>query len=210
MASVEPAYASSFGLAARLDSRVLLDRAVNVRRAYAAFRRAVSEASDLGGVVAAIEELRRSPVHRDLRPSDHDELERLFLRLGRAATGTRDADEGLADARAFAEMLVGVNARQELIEHDLRVLPVVIAHLEMLVTDGRAVLRGHLEKVRGMDDAVEALLSPGLPIDGARILQELRRVECERRRFARMSSEPGRGPGADSASGVDAHPARSA
>lgn len=190
-AAIEPALALRHGMAPRLDARVLVDRSLAVRRALAAFRAvAVREEAAVSDVVAAFEELRRAPASKHLRPADDAELDRLRARLAEAQHDAAALGPVIADLRTFAEMLGTINARQELVEHDLRALPQVLEQLEGLLREGKPVLRGHLEKIRGLDDRIDAMLVPGRGLDGAALVVELRRAHEERRRAAGAGYAP--------------------
>jgi hypothetical protein len=196
--AVEPVFARQHQLAPRLDPKINLKASLAVRRAYSAFRLAVqalptatSDARALRGTLtaarAAIGELARSPSARDLRQCDRSDLLALDARLDGAIAASADRETSqqiLSDVTTFADMLAAVGRRQELLAHDLAALPEMIAELRGLLAQGRPVLRGHVERARGIDDILERLLAPGLVLDGQRLLDELERILGERMRVA--------------------------
>ncbi len=189
--TVEPILATTYGLVRRLTADDVRGRSLAVRRAYTQFRCAIgaldAEASEAGAAEQALRALRVDPAARDFRPSDRVEIDALLTRFerarGRTADDALELERWLADVTAFATMLRAVDRREELITHDLEALPEVLAHVEALLAAGRLVLRGHLEKIRGIDVQIEVLLEPGKPIDAERLRVELRRVLSERRQM---------------------------
>lgn len=195
--AVEPVFAASYGLVPRLNSRKYLDRALGVRRAYTTFRVAITTDetqgdSEIARARAALHELIRSPCFRDVRWPDRSSLLALGQRLDQAwqlGQPNDDARRLVSDVVAFAQMLANIGQREELIEYDLQMLPVVIQQLDELIAAGRPVLRGHLECIRGLDDLVEGLLAPGRPLDGKLLRQHLVRAWGERSRGAGLAGE---------------------
>lgn len=184
---VEPELARSRGLAPRLSSEDERARSLAVRRAYTAFRRGVAGASsDREGLLAVQQALRAlflDVAYRDVRPSDRVQIEALRDRIEDALSqhaSAMDLEHLSSDVSSFASMLRVVARREVLLIHDLEVLPRIIAQVTELLDRGRPILRGHLDPIRGIDDEIEALLDPGLNIDGARLLALLERAHQER------------------------------
>ena len=196
--AVESVYAESYGLVPRLDPRTFLERSLAVRRAYTAFRMAL-KGIDTQGCLAGIERARLAiqdivigPSFRNTRWSDRSEFLALSLRLGAWLSESNDSEEAgrlLGDVCGFAAVLADINRREELLQHDIRLLPRVIDQLEALSETGRPVLRGHLEQVRGIDDGIEELLATGITFDAQTLITELRRVLSERARCAGLPIE---------------------
>jgi DNA-directed RNA polymerase subunit F len=188
-ATVEPALAKAHGLTPRLSSTAQLESSLATRRAFTAFRLAVAEhgatASSLPPIAAVVRALVKSDVFQVVRADDRVELLRIERRLADALSATvndLDASRLLADIRAFADMLSNVNQREELIQYDVQVLPQTITEVEALLAAGRPVLRGHLERVRGVDDRFERLVGSGGTLEASTIVIELRRILAERLR----------------------------
>jgi hypothetical protein len=184
---VEPELARVRGLTPRLSLEAERARSLAVRRAYTHFRRAVQAAArDREGLLQVQQALRAlllDVAYRDVRPSDRVQIEALRDRVedALAMQGSASAIEHLmTDVASFASMLRVVSRREVLVNHDHQVLPQIIAQMSDLMARGRPVLRGHLDAIRGIDDEVEALLEPGLAIDGARLLVLLERAHDER------------------------------
>jgi hypothetical protein len=189
-ATVEPILAATYGLQPRLSVSEERARSLAVRRAYTQFRRAVLAASPdrhgLAAVRTALGALFSDPAFRAARPSDRVELQALAGRVEAVSPqgDHLDVERLLSDVTSFATMLRIVDRREVLLIHDLEVLPEVIDHVTALLHAGKPVLRGHLDRIRGIDDRVESLLDPGLQIDGWRLVGELERVWGERRQIA--------------------------
>ncbi len=184
---VEPELARVRGLAPRLSMEAERARSLAVRGAYTAFRRTVDAAPEdregLCEVQRALRTLVLDVAYRDARPSDRVQIEALRDRVEDAMAlrvGAADSARLLTDVRSFASMLRIVGRREVLMTHDLEVLPQIIGQVRDLMARGRPVLRGHLDGIRGIDDAVEALLDPGRSIDPTQLLAELERAQGER------------------------------
>lgn len=184
---VEPELARVRGLTPRLSLEAERARSLAVRRAYTAFRRSVQAASSDRDGLLAVQQALRSLVldvaYRDARPSDRVQIEALRDRIEDAVTlrvSAADLARLLTDVGAFASMLRMVGRREVLVTHDLEVLPQIIGQVRDLMARGRPVLRGHLDAIRGIEDAVEALLDPGRSIDAAQLLEQLERAHAER------------------------------
>lgn len=143
--AVENAICASEGL-----SRILthlfhgeLNRLLQVRRAYAVFRQTVAAGGPatlenvrerLRGAVIGIAQLVGSDVYRDFRASDRRRIESLQSRLigWLDATQEEDALAGLRlwqDVASVSELLLEVNKRAELREHDQAMAAMACARL---------------------------------------------------------------------------------
>jgi hypothetical protein len=195
--AVEPVLANAYGLPPRLATNPLLEASLLVRRAYTAFRIAISDhaaqgAPGLQGALGALRDLAHSPIRQHFRWCDRTEMAALQRRLEALTGETHQLDDlrlstierALGDAAAFAGVLASVSRRPELVEHDLRVLPTIIDQLVASAGSGKPVLFGHLERIRGIDDALERFLVGTRVPDPSYLLVELRRVLTERKRFS--------------------------
>lgn len=186
--TVEPILAATYGLQPRLSGDEERVRSLAIRRAYTQFRRSVADlAPDAAGIAAAAQALTAlcaDASARDFRPSDRVEIDALIARRRSASGDDVALGRWLGDVLAFASMLRAVDRREVLLTHDLAALPEVIEHVRSLVREGRPVLRGHLDRIRGIDDTVESMLEPGRSVDGERLVSELERVWAERRQTA--------------------------
>lgn len=141
--------------------------ALVVRRMYATFRRALREPTDdspeamlmavryAGGALAA---LLTSPDYAELRASDRIVLRRLRERVLAWARERKSVVEGqriLADVATTADLLRGINRRQELRAHDRGVLE---RTADGPTHDVRAWLAA-LDLLIGLDDALDDLLA---------------------------------------------------
>ncbi len=140
--------------------------ALTVRQLYATFRRSLRAPTDdspeavltavryAGGALAA---LITSPDYGEVRASDRMVLRRLRERALTWARGDRNPVEGrrlIADLDTTADLLRGINDRQELRAHDRAVIAAALA------ADGEPPesWRARLESLRGLDDALDDAL----------------------------------------------------
>lgn len=148
--------------------------AVDTRAAYFAFvSRLPAEDPDAGalegralerGVRLAgteIAKLMGRDVYEDLRVEDRLELRTLQRRLLAWLLGPRDVQEGrrlLSDLSAFASLLMEVNRRPVLVEHDRELLQRLQVALHRGVVDA-AALRDELPTLRGRDPDLDDLIA---------------------------------------------------
>lgn len=197
--AVEPVLAKAYGLAPRLKMEPLLEASILVRRAYTTFRLSVVHPSDerldrLMVVRNALYDLARNPAAQHYRLSDRKEIACLQERLETLASEQPQGsvystaiEHAIGDVIAFSEVLAGVGRRPELVAHDLRVLPTIIEQVQANLAQGKPVLLGHLERVRGVDDALELFIrTRGVP-DSPYLVLELNRILTERRRAVGVS-----------------------
>lgn len=197
--TVEPELAAAYSLVPRLDPQTFVQRSLAVRRIYAAFRVRVEDVEGAAPDMvesgrAALRELSADPAFVHVRETDRSALGRLDERLRtwqerRRAGEAPDevAEQLVSDLKAAAEMLSAVERRQELLQYDLTTLPRVMDHVQQILASERPLLRGHLERVRGVDTAVDRLLMPGRPLMGAAILEQLKRVLDDRLQAAGLT-----------------------
>lgn len=154
-----------------LDFETELEISLQVRRAYGKFRRHVND-FELGAVggsaieqalnnaATAIALLTGRDVYVELRVSDRVELRALQKRLmDWTVTSRHDARAGqrlLEDLRAFVELLSQVNHRQELREHDRKLLARLLdGGADEAETPG---FRSDLDCLAGLDEELDQLL----------------------------------------------------
>lgn len=158
-----------------------LASALVVRRLYAGFRRELRRPDGDGAeavlvalryAAGAIATMTTAPDYGDVRAADRAILRNLHQRLVTWARGPRDAATGrhlLADVWTCADLLRGINKRQELRAHDA-------ALIAALVSDPAPALPGwwaRLEALIGLDDQLDAAIAAG---DGAAALTHLERL----------------------------------
>lgn len=152
-----------------------LDSALAVRRLYATFRRALRAPTDdspeavlaavryAGGALAA---LVTEPDYADVRASDRAVLRALRERALTWARGDRAVLTGqqlLADVETCADLLRGINRRQELRAHDLELITALCAD-----RSGAPSWWTQLEALVGLDDVLDAVLAEArITDDGA-------------------------------------------
>jgi hypothetical protein len=174
LCALDRAMARASDTPAYLDYLSELELSLRVRACYARFRRRVLEGGDdvrtveqvlarlrrTGGEIAVIVGL---PVYPDLRLNDRMQLRGLQQRIIAWLSTGRDLGEGLSiwrDVSAFVAILRHVGRRQELFEHDARV---VLGALESLARHG--TISGpsfcDLLMLDGRDDDVDALIASG-------------------------------------------------
>lgn len=168
-----------------------LETSLQVRRVYGKFRRHLLDfepseeagsrvEQQLNNAATAIARLIGRDVYLDLRVTDRVELRNLQGRLIDWTTRSRhDARAGqrlLEDIRAFVELLAQVNHRQELREHDQRIVPGVLDELAQHpgTESVPAELRGTLERLYGLEDELDRRLQGriAVPIDAVRTVLE--------------------------------------
>ncbi len=174
------------GIEAALYGVALLEqrRALAIRSVFVAFRgemRAVVEGGEslreqLARVRTWLERMRDGRGRRRLRIADRIQVESFLARIDGAARGADGA--GICrDVAAFAEVLLEVNRRAELREHDGRLAARLARELEarplVIETIG---FRRQLQLLRGRDDGLDEALEAGA--DGALILARLQAVRA--------------------------------
>lgn len=176
--AVENAICASEGL-----SRILthlyhgeLNRSLQVRRAYAEFRQTVAAGGPaalenvrerLRGAVIGIAQLVGSDIYRDFRASDRRRIESLQSRLIEwlDATQEEDALAGLRlwqDVATISELLLEVNKRAELREHDQAMAAMACArlfHADDVPTAIPSDLDLRLQSLFGRDEELDHLIA---------------------------------------------------
>ena len=192
LSAIDRAIARAAGSAPNLDYVSELELSLRVRRCYARFRRQVLAGGEEPETAEQIEKrLRRAgteiavivglPIYPALRLGDRAQLRSLQQRImSWLKSPRREPASGLqirSDVCGFAAMLADVNRRQELFEHDARV---VLGALESLSAVTRVSERTFAELVtlEGRDDGVDALLAEGSR-DARAWLAVLERVAAE-------------------------------
>lgn len=145
--------------------------AVETRAAYYVFVSDLAKAErDLGDRDVArvirlagtgIAQLIGRDIYDDLRIEDRMEMRRLQVRLFawlRQGTDAREAHRLMGDIRAFASLIMQVNGRPALIEHDRHTLTKLAAALRMPGTDKVAFYR-ILKSIRGRDEHLDRLIN---------------------------------------------------
>jgi hypothetical protein len=143
-----------------------LASAIAVRRLYARFRRALRRPEGAGPqavlgalryAAGALATLVASREYVELRASDRALLRRLRERVFAWSRNTQEVERGLQlldDIWTAADLLRGINRRQELHAHDRRC---VASLLGSAGTDARTWL-AELESLLGLDDTLDALI----------------------------------------------------
>jgi hypothetical protein len=140
--------------------------ALAVRRAYAAFRKALRRPEDESpeAVMAAVRyaagalaTLMAAPAYSDIRVSDRIALrglQRRALAWARDDKSSRGGLRLLSDVWTCADLLRGINQRQELKVHDAA----LIQSLRLGPAGDPGEWRARLERLTGLDDELDALL----------------------------------------------------
>lgn len=173
LCAIDRAMARASDTPAYLDFLSELELSLRVRRCYARFRsRVLAGGGEVTGPDDVLAALRRTgteiavvvglPLYPSLRLNDRLQLRGLQQRI-LAWIRTRDLGVGLSiwrDVSAFVAILRHVDRRQELFEHDARV---VLTAVESLARHGMITDRCFQELARldGRDDDIDALLAEG-------------------------------------------------
>jgi len=159
------------GLAPALEGIATLElrRALAVRAAFVSFREEIralgppergAARGHLQRVARALQRLRDARGLARLRVADRIHVESLLARIAAAADGSSEAAGIWHDVAAFAEVVLDVNRRAELAAHDTLLagrLARELAARPMVL--GQLAFRRKLERLRGRDDALDALLA---------------------------------------------------
>lgn len=163
-----------------LDFTPELKRSLRVRRYYARFASQILGGAEptkgtlvarLRGAGTAIAVLVGQQVYAELRVGDRLQLrslQRRILEWLRPRADENGTDLGLelwSDLKAFVGMLQRVNRRQELTEHDTKVVQDAAAFASGGGREFPSELRVRLEALAGLDLAVDRLLSSQNPWD---------------------------------------------
>jgi hypothetical protein len=147
-------------------SKASLESSFAVRRLYAAFRRSLRRPANespeavleaVRYAVGALAALVSSPAYRDVRAQDRFVLRSLRERALAWARKDRTSKEGLrllGDVWTCADLLQGINRRQELHNHDQELLRALVAD-----PSGDAGWWARLPRLEGFDDELDAILS---------------------------------------------------
>lgn len=193
--AVERAIALDAGLAPRLEYLTETSLGRVIRAYYARFRREVAGDGPPGdervherllSAAASIAKLIGRDFYGDLRVSDRAGLRGLQERLRRWLQG-EDGFDPLAgrriwqDLNSFASLLAQVNRRTELVEHDREIVASTLRELEGDESPGELPqqLLVYLERLRGLSDRLDALLTEPVTRERGPWLRELRRLERE-------------------------------
>lgn len=195
MMALDQGLARKHGAEPRLDYASEIEIAISVRRTYAKLRARVRSVGEpqgetfyvqlrsIGTALAVVVGGRGYP---DLRIRDRMQLRELQRRLidwFRSDRGMVSGHRLWQDLNGFVEMLAGVTRRQELKEHDVRVVDAALAVVDVEGTGSiPPETLASLEALHGLDDEVDALLRARGPERGdarawraplARLKQEL-------------------------------------
>lgn len=190
--NIEQKLCSNYELAPRLSRLGDVERAVALRNAYRTLLRQVDEGGEpadeeLPGRLMrcrrALDSLLEQAIPTGMRVADRREAVLLRRRIDRWLSGEAGADEkagrrALQDLRGYAELLLRINERQELVTHDLEVLGRSLAALEAHgeAAGGAAVLLGDLVRLYGCDADLDLLLEAGSDVPVAQLKELLRRI----------------------------------
>jgi hypothetical protein len=161
-----------------LDFTSELQRSLRVRRYYARFSAQVLSGAEptpstllarLRATGTAIAVLVGHEVYSELRVRDRLQLRSLQRRIlgwlspGPRADATAAGLQLWSDVKAFVGMLRGVNGRQELAEHDAKVVREALALAAGGAREFPLELRRSLEALAGLDPAIDRLLKSSAP-----------------------------------------------
>lgn len=170
--AIDQALAVLEGRSPAVDFSTELASSLKTRRLYAGFRRSFAE-DDRKGPRSMVAQVRSVGIriavlggadeYPDLRLADRMALRSLQARILVWLRDPASADAGrrlLEDARAFVDMLAGVNLRQELVEHDAKFVACVEKRLGHMPSVGQVpeelwVLAAPLT---GLSDGLDQLL----------------------------------------------------
>ncbi|HET7544750.1 MAG TPA: hypothetical protein VFK05_33010 [Polyangiaceae bacterium] len=161
-----------------LDFTSELQRSLRVRRYYARFTGQILSGPEptpgtllarLRGAGTAIAVLVGHDVYSELRVRDRLQLRSLQRRIldwlapAPRADATDTGFQLWSDVKAFVGMLRGVNSRQELLEHDAKVMRDALAFAACGGREFPLELRQPLEALAGLDPGVDRLLKSEAP-----------------------------------------------
>lgn len=189
---IEGAMCEFHGVEPPMRRWVDLEVSLRVRRLYAQFSRAVVAVADdtvqleirLAFLASRMSNIRSSDLYSCLRIEDRLEMQKLFSRIVRwlDSGDDRQSSRGFElwqDVKTFAALLLEVNNRQELREHDRKVTCKAVHRLFVNDTQERNVpedLRLELQTVLGRDEELDACILCGRELTGERLELPLRRV----------------------------------
>lgn len=191
--SIEAAASSCIGHPPRLSVLDEVAVAVRIRGGYRALRRALATRGDpepgqirerLESTSAALDELVASKLFIEIRVADRCELRKAKERLAAWLDAGEAADprEGMRlwqDINGLAAMLLSVNNRQELIEHDRQLLVEALRQLYNggeLTPAGERDLSGRLSALLGRDATLDRLIEDGTPLGSTAFLRAITRA----------------------------------
>ncbi len=193
VSAVEGAVAAWLGLAVELDLSADLENSIRVRQAYQHFHATVCAGGELTLVEvqprlnqarAAAARLMDSPFVSELRIADRAQLRRLneMMTTWLEAGPTADPLAGMrlwSDVRALAEIMLQVNNRQDLIEHDraalLRLLDLFYNQAASIEARREDVQR-ELARISGRDFELDELVQRGEPLASTAFLRAITRA----------------------------------
>lgn len=167
----------------RLHTSLLVRRQYHKLWSFAAAAGDVEPATAraaLRGADTRIAMLTGNSVYHQLREDDRFRIRELQSRI---LEWLRDGDDELVATRLwqdfalFVEMLRQVNLREELIEHDRKLLRTSAAALQTLGEHVVSEVCDSLSALRGLDDGLDAMLARGP--DAAELLREIGRVRAQ-------------------------------
>lgn len=191
--SIEAAVAACAGQPPQLSVLDEVAQAVRVRAGYRRLRAALASGGDaepeqvagrLAAASAALDEIIASRLFVDLRVADRCELRRARARLAEwfsagEAADPRDGIRLWQDLNGLAAMLLSINNRQELIEHDRDLLIETLRQLfhgPDLPPAEEQQLRERLTALLGRDAELDSLIEEGAPLGSAAFLRAVTRA----------------------------------
>lgn len=193
--AIETALRAAAGLAPRPHPPIYLEESLDVRRLYSRFRRSVLAAGEpeeaeevearLRAAAATITGLRELTIYPFLRIGDRLELRALRKRIVGWLDGDQEPQAGQRiwqDLASFVRLLLQINLREELIEHDRRTVAEI--H-DMLPPEPRAAaevpttVRHKLTTLLGRDEELDELLLRPEPINLAELTRPLARLQAQ-------------------------------
>lgn len=193
VSATESALAAWLGVPVELDLSADLENSIQVRRAYQQFHRAVRAGGEptlvqvhdrLRQTDEAAAQLIDSPFFRELRVADRAQLRRLKEQMAAwlEAGAMADPLTGLhlwCDVQALAELLLQVNNRHDLIEHDraalLRLLDLLYNRSSAAESTREDVAR-ELSRIAGRDFDLDQLVEQGEPLTSAAFIKAVTRA----------------------------------
>ncbi|MEM1206590.1 MAG: hypothetical protein AAGN66_25370 [Acidobacteriota bacterium] len=174
--AIENAYCQELGLESEISHVAEVATAIEIRRSYMKFWRALDRTPPetpqqveqrLRSSATLIARLRGRPVFLDLRPLDRRLLLSLHRRIQEWLVSGGSTEPGLQvwhEVTAFADLLRMINSRMELVEHDMGLVPELLAILGTYEPGYRPLaldeaLLHQLLRLQGRDDALDELLA---------------------------------------------------
>ena len=193
-AAIENAYCQELELVSEISHVAETQTAIEIRTAYAKLWRTIETGTTTGdfesrlrSASTAIARLTGRPIFLDMRALDRRLTLELQKRIRNWLAGGPSSDTGKPlwlDVEAFCELIRMINFRQELVEHDLALVPELMSQLGEL--DGgstplteHAALHRRLRTLIGRDRELDSLLDVPEKATVAQLLDRCGQLEAE-------------------------------